>query len=103
MDIARYVRIFELEPDDDFVMKRKAALKDLRNRFAKQSTIAEAMALGNALAGALSAEEILPEKIASQVEAAIKKQSVSFVRTGRQLEMNVCSLLAGTQLVTSAG
>lgn len=99
MDIAKCVRIFEPEPDDDFVIKREAAIKDLRATFSKKRNISELMALGSGACEIFRESPAIPDPLAAQVEAAIKKQSASFVQDGRDLEISVCATAAVVQLV----
>ena len=99
MDIAKCVRIFEPEPDDDFVTKRVAAIKDLRTAFLKKRNISELMAIGSGVCEVFRDPPLILDALAPQVEAAIKKYSASFVRDGRDLEIWVCAAAAVVQAV----
>ena len=85
MDIAKCIRIFEPEPDDDFVTKRGAAIKDLRTGFLKKRNISELMTIGSGVCEAFRDSPSVPDALATQIEAAIKKHSSSFVQDGRDL------------------
>ena len=101
MDIAKCVRIFEPEPDDDFVTKRNTVIRALNLKFLKKRTISDLMALGSGVCQGFCNPPSMPDAIATQVEAAIKKQSASFVQDGRDLEMSVCAAAAVVQSIES--
>ena len=103
MDIAKCVRIFEPEPDDDFVLKRVAVIRDLRARYLKTRTISKLMAIGSGVCEVFRDSPSIPDDLAAQIEVAIKKQSPSFVQDGRDLEMGVCAAAAVVQSVNSSG
>ena len=103
MDIAKCVRIFEPEPDDDFVTKRTKAIQDLKTRLLKKRSIADQAALGSGICQVFRDSPSIPDSIATQVGAAIKKQSASFVQDGRDVEMGVCAAAAIVQAVESRG
>lgn len=102
MDIARCVRIFELDPDDDFVLKRAAVIKDLQTQFLKTRNISKLMAIGSGVCEVFRDSPSVPDDLATQIEVAIKKQSPSFVQDGRDLEMSVCAALAVVQSFNSS-
>ena len=101
MDIAKCLRIFEPDPDDDFITKREAAIKDLRTRLVKKRTIDHLMGLGSGVCEVFRDSPSMPDTLATHIEAAIKKQSASFVRDNRDLEMGVCAAAAVVQAVES--
>ena len=103
MDIAKCVRIFEPEPDDDFVLKRVAVIKDLRTRFLKTRTISKLMAIGSGVCEVFRDSPSLPDALATQVEVAIKKKSPSFVQDDHDLEMGVCAAMAVVESFNSSG
>ena len=94
MNIAKCVRIFDPEPDDDFVNKRTAAIKDLQSQFLKKRAMSDLMAIGSGVCEVFRDSPSMPDALATQIEAAIKRQSVSFVQDGRDLEMGVCAAAA---------
>ena len=102
MDIAKCVRIFEPEPDDDFVVKREAAITELRTQFLKKRTMSDLMAIGSEVCEVFHDSPSIPDVLANQVETAIKKHSASFVRDGRDLEMGVCAVAAIVQSISSS-
>ena len=89
MDIPQCLRIFEPEPDDDFITKREVAIKDLQTRLGKKRTIDHLMGLGSGICEVFRDSPSMPDALATQIEAAIKKQSPSFMRDDRDLEMGV--------------
>jgi len=101
MDIAQYVRIFEMDPDDDFVTKREAAVKDLSAQFSKETNVTKLMAIGSGVCDVFRETSSVPDALQMQIESAIKEQSVSFVRDGRELEIGVCGVVAVTQMAIS--
>lgn len=103
MDIAKCVRIFEPEPDDDFVIKREAVIKDLRARFLKIKTIPKLMAIVSGACEVFRDSPSIPDDLATQIENAIKKKSPSFVKDGCDLEMAVCAAMAVVQSINSSG
>ena len=103
MDVARFVRIFEPDPSDDFVAKRTAAIRQLKTYFLKQRNVGNLMSLASETFGVFQNPHVVPETYAVAIEAAIKKQSESFVRDGRDLEMSVCAMIAIVQAIQSSG
>ena len=102
MDIAKYIRIFKLEPSDDFVTKRKSAIRNLRIRFLSNKSISKLMAIGSDVCEVFCESPAMPDTLATQVETAIKKSSPSFVRDDRDLEMGVCAAMAVVQSFNSS-
>ena len=103
MDVARFVRIFELDPSDDFVAKRANAIKDLRARFLKQTNVEKLMNLASEVLGVFRDPVMIPESYVESIQSAIKKQSESFVQDGRDLEMSVCAIIAVVHAIQGDG
>ncbi len=103
MDIAKCVRIFEPAPDDDFVTKRAAAIRNFQTRLVRNQhrTVSDWMVIGSGVCEVFRDSPSMPDALATKIEAAIKKQSASFVRDGRDLEMGVCAAAAIVQWVNS--
>ena len=101
MDIAKCVRIFDPEPNDDLVTKREAAINHLRTQFLRRRSVPDLMAIGSEICGVFRDSPSIPDALADQVEAAIKKSSRSFVRDDRDLEMGVCAAAAVVHSVNS--
>jgi hypothetical protein len=101
MDIAKYIQIFKLEPDDDFVTKRRSAIRSLRTRFLNNKSISKLMTIGSDVCEVFCESSAIPDTLATQVETAIKNSSPSFVRDGRDLEMGVCAAMAVVQSFNS--
>ena len=102
MDIAKCVQIFKLEPDDDFVTKRESAINNLRTQFLKNKPISKLMAIGSGVCQVFRELPAMPDTLATQVETAIKKSSLSFVRDDCDLEMGVCAAMAVVQSFNSS-
>ena len=99
IDIAKCVRIFDPDPSDDLVAKREAAIKGLRTKFLKQRNVIGLMKLGSDVLGVFRDPPICPPANIDVIEDAIKKESVSFIREGRDLEMSVCAMAAVIQAI----
>jgi len=93
-NVAKYIRIFNANPDDDFVTKRMAAIKAIEDGFKKVKDLGLLMALANDLSIALLDHEQLSEFISENVEKALKKQSPSFVTENQTLQMSTCGSIA---------
>ena len=103
MDIAKYIRIYEPNPNDEFVAKRQAAIKNLRSRFLRKKDVASLMKLGSAASGVFRDPPTIPNSLINIVEDAIKRQSISFVGgDDRTLEMCVCTTAAVVLIIESA-
>ena len=98
MDVARWVRVFSTQMNDEFVTKRSAAIDKLANEYAKLREISSILAVSSDLLAVFDRDSSISEQLAEQVEEAIKEQSVSFVRDGCDLEVSVCALAAAVQL-----
>ena len=103
MDVARFVRIFEPDPSDDFVAKRKTAIRQLKTLFLKQSNARKLMNLASETFGVFQDPPMVPKSHARAIEGAIKKQSESFVRDGRELEISVCAMIAVVHAIQGDG
>ena len=102
MDISKCIRIFEPQPDDDFVIKRESAIKTLRTQFSRNKPISKLMAIGSGVCEGFRESPAMPNTLSIQVENAIKKHSPSFERDARDLEMSVCAAMAVVQLINSS-
>ena len=101
MDIAKIARIFEPDPDDDLVSKREIAIRNLGTQFSKDKNVTALMVIGSEVCEAFRDSPSMSDALATKVEAAIKKQSASFVKDGRDLEMGVCAAAAVVQCINS--
>ena len=101
MDIAKCVRIFEPDPDDDFVTKRTKAIAGLKSSILKKRNTLDLMVLGSGICQVFGGSPSMPDAVAAQVEAAIKKHSASFVQDDHDLEMSVCLAAAVVQAIES--
>lgn len=102
MDIARYVRIFEKNPDDELVHKRTNAISSLVKTYKAITTVADLLQLASDLTKAVAKRGTLPDSRIDEIEAAIREESSSFVRDKEDLQMLVCSMMAVLQLLKEA-
>lgn len=102
MDLARYLRIFESSPTDDFVEKRQVAVNELAGLYQKKSNIVDILALANELAFSVTSKGQLSAILIPQAEAVIKKQSPSFVQDDHVLQIKVCALAAALKVLEDA-
>lgn len=102
MDTIKYVRIFELEPDDDFVAKRALAIKELRTVFGK-GTVNSIVATASDICGVFRTDPEFSPSLLQQIEQVIRKHSVSFEHDGHGLEIGVCGMAALVEIVESTG
>jgi hypothetical protein len=91
---AKYIRIFNASPDDEYVNKRTAAIKAITDKFKKLKTIDELMGLCEDLCRAFLNEEKLPDNLVEIVGKALSDQSSSFVVEEQGLQVATCSLIA---------
>jgi hypothetical protein len=103
-DIATQVRIFDPDPDDDLVVKRTAAIKDLASRYGKGGRqVGEILRTANDIAAALETEGKVSDTMSKDVEDAIRKGGAeAFVAAGQDLQVRVCAALAALQLLDAA-
>ena len=94
LDIATHVRIFEGAPTDEFVTKRKTAIKELATKFTKPNNVARLLSVANGIVHACKDRGELPPELAVEVASSIAKVSPSFVAEGNELELSVCAILA---------
>src|SRR5690242_11820687 len=99
VDFAKYIRIFHADPDDDFVTKRTAAIKEVEGVFKKKNGTDDLMKLANDLAIAIQHPDQLDPIVIDTVEKAIKKQSVAFVKEGQEMQILCCGLAALHQYI----
>lgn len=92
-NIALHIRIFDASPDDDFVSKREAAIKDIATKLVKKNQIDALIQTGNDVAYSIQESSSIPSELAEHIESALKKQSKAFVAQNNELQMKVCGLL----------
>jgi|GEM_PF-1655812 len=93
-NIAKYIRIFKVDPDDDFVTKRTAAIKVIEEGFKKKTVINDILKLANSLSVGNKDISAIDPEITSIVEKAIKKQSSSFVAEDEEQQIITCALIS---------
>ena len=79
----------------------RAAIRELGTQFLKKRNVPDLMGIGSGICEVFRDSPSIPDVLAEQVEAAIKKQSASFVRDGRDLEMGVCAAAAVVQAISA--
>lgn len=101
MTTAKFCRIFELNPTDDFITKREAVIKDLAALFVKKNTVSDLMRRATQACSVFFDQSVYSNDYGSEVEGIIQKRSASFVGEGSELEMGVCGALAALQMAKS--
>lgn len=94
VDIAQHIRIFDTKPADDLIKKRAVAIKDIAAKLTSPKNVGELFKVANDIVMAARFDKKLPEALADEATAAIKKQSPAFVREGSAIELSTCLLLA---------
>jgi hypothetical protein len=102
VDVASYVRIFAATPDDDLVEKRTAAVRDLAAKIAKDSQPSSLLQAANDVALAVDAKAPMPEGLAEDVQASVRKTAKAFVAAEAELEVTVCALMAALEVIEGA-
>lgn len=96
-DLAKHIRIFNPNPEDDFVEKRKKAVDALETGFRKRKNLAENLKLANDIIKSISNPRVPLQSVTDETELALKKQSTAFVAEGQQLQMLTCAMIAALQ------
>lgn len=97
MDIANYVRIFDLAPTDELVEKRAAATKDLASRLIKKQTVDVSFKLADELISGCQPGHALPSAMSELIESSIRKSAKAFSSEGQGLQTLVVGLLGALQ------
>jgi hypothetical protein len=87
-DVAKYMRIYDPSPTDESVTKRKAAAKEVATQLRKTAGTTDLVKLGASIARSFVSGSV-PDPLGASVAEAIKKQSPSFIREERELEVVV--------------
>jgi hypothetical protein len=93
-DFAAHIRIFEANPSDDFVEKRRKALDAIAKQFDSRTTFNDLYKLADELVEVAVSQGKLSGALATSVAAALKDASPAFVMEGHELEARTCALLA---------
>ncbi|REF89560.1 hypothetical protein DES32_0785 [Methylovirgula ligni] len=101
-DVATHVRIFEPDPSDDFVTKRLAIVDDLADKFIENNDVDALISIVQGIANACLKGGSMPESLTVLVEAAVREQSTSFVRTGNELQLLALAMLALDKVIAGA-
>lgn len=101
-DIAEYIRIFEATPTDDFVEKRKAAIKTVATKLGKKNAFDSLLALANDVTAVLLEDDISESAICKQMASALSSKSASFSAKDNPLQIRVCAALTILKLLREA-
>ena len=96
--MAKYIRIFLPDPQDEDVAKRNRAVADIQSWIEGLASPTEVIGVASSLSEAI-AGGLLAEWIVSAVEKAIGDQSEAFVRDGQDLQIKVCAMVAALAFV----
>lgn len=102
VDIANWVRIFAAVPDDELVVKRTAAVKDLAAKLQKQTTVPDLLGSADDIARSVQADADIPEALAENVQTIVRKTAAAFVAAEAPLEVTVCALMAALWVLDGA-
>ena len=102
IDIANYVRIFKADPDDDFVVKRKAALRTIVTKLSKTNTFDGLMTLAQTVTDSIYDPELLDGEISSDIEQAVKAESPSFLAEGNELQIAMMVAVGVLEIISEA-
>jgi hypothetical protein len=94
VDVAQHIRIFDQRPADELVPKRTAAIKDLAGKLTAPKDVEGLIKMASSLVAAAKFDKKLPEDIATEATASVKKHAPAFVREGRDLELSTIALLS---------
>lgn len=100
-NFASHIRIFDSNPTDDLVEKRKSAVKEISTKYLKTKDTGEILKNSLALCSG-TLPQGLSERLKGEVEAAIQKTSKAFIAQGQDLQITVCSLLSALQILDKA-
>ncbi|NQD72538.1 hypothetical protein HP439_17580 [Sphingobacterium shayense] len=96
-DIAKHIRIFNSNPNDEFVTKRTTAINSIEAVIRKMGGINDVFDFANSLLSALDDPYHYNETVSSVAVPALKKSSTSFVADEESLQIITCALLATVQ------
>lgn len=94
INIASHIRIFDLNPSDDFVEKRRVAIESLSLGFGRQRSIHSIFEFVNDLVKAVNEDGKVSSSLVSKIETAICQSASAFVAEGEELQITVCGMLA---------
>lgn len=101
-DVAKYIRIFNSNPDDDYVSKRVSAINAIETSIKKKTSVTDILSFADNLLQALDVPLASSQAINNVAVAALKKSSTSFVSDEEQLQLLSCTLLATLQFLEKA-
>jgi len=101
-EIAKYIRIFNAAPTDDFVSKRITAVNAIENAIKKKVTTKDVLDFANGLLMALENSGNSNDVVNSVSIVALKKSSTAFVAEDESLQLITCTMLATLQILEKA-
>lgn len=101
-DIAKHIRIFEADPDDDFVVKRAAALDAIVTKLKKTRTFGGLMTLAQTVTDSIYDPELLDGEISSDIEQAVKAESPAFLAEDKELQIAVMAAVGVLEIISEA-
>ena len=101
-DIAKYIRIFKTDPDDDFVVKRATALNAIVSKLSETNTFDGLMTLALTVTDSIYNPESLDGEISSDIEQAVKAESPSFLADGNELQIAVMAAVGVLEIISEA-
>ena len=102
IDIAKYVRIFKADPDDDFIVKRKAALRRIVTKLKKTNTFDGLMTLAQTVTDSFYEPKLLRSEISSCIEQALKAKSPAFIAEDNELQIATWAAVAVLEIISAA-
>lgn len=102
LDIASNIRIFNSDPQDEFVAKRTQAIAKLAEQFVTSGkTVSQLLTSANEIAS--SGSENVAASLAAVVQEAIRGAGAdAFVPDGQNLQISVCALLGAHQALAKS-
>lgn len=102
IDIAKYIRIFEADPDDDFVIKRQTALNAIAAKLSEIDTFDGLMTLAQIVTDSIYDPELLDGEISSDIEQAVKAESPAFLAEGNELQIAMMMAVGVLEIISEA-
>ena len=101
MEMAKLFRIFEPDPDQNFIQAREKAINRCRRRLLRKRNPSELVIIGNSICEGFFGKFSIHNDLVNQVEDEIMKEIGSFVGSERNLELTVCATATVIQSITS--
>ena len=98
--MARYVRIFDLEPSDDVIRDCAGVITEIRSRLLKRKSASGLFAFMDGICRFFDDCVVVSEALSTQVEDVIKKRRSSYLHSHGDLEAAVCGTAAVFDAIT---